>query len=271
MRFSRHIAGTGSRWARDGHWLDPSFNLAELLRHEAGELRDFVEGLRTFGFAAAPLLAPIDPIQEIWASGVTYLRSRVAREVESNSGDVYERVYAAERPELFFKGIGWRAAGHNQSVRLRKDSKWNVPEPELTLVVNRHGQIVGYTAGNDMSSRDIEGENPLYLPQAKVFDGSSALGPGIELAGASALSDLPIGVELTRAHARVFYGETNSSQMRRSLPELVSFLFRELTFPEGVLLMTGTGIVPPDDFTLQQGDVISIKVGALSLVNRVGT
>jgi 2-dehydro-3-deoxy-D-arabinonate dehydratase len=178
-------------------------------------------------------------------------------------------VYDAERPELFFKSIGWRVIGHEGTVRIRPDSSWNVPEPELTLVINAHGQIVGYTAGNDMSSRDIEGENPLYLPQAKVFDGSCALGPAIALVDPKALTDVAITLRITRADAVVFEGDTKSSRMKRAFDELVAFLRRDLAFPRGVLLMTGTGIVPSETFTLEPGDVIRIGVGDLVLVDTV--
>ncbi len=202
---------------------------------------------------------------------MTYLRSREARTAESESKDVYERVYEAERPELFFKSTGARAVGHGMKVRIRADARWSVPEPELTLVVNARLEIVGFTAGNDMSSRDIEGENPLYLPQAKVYNGSCAVGPGIHLATADESSDVAIAIEIERGGAPVFKGDTRSSKMKRRLPELASYLGRELEFRDGVLLMTGTGIVPPDDFTLRPGDVVRIHVGPLTLENEVGS
>lgn len=216
-----------------------------------------------------PLLAPIDPMQEVWASGVTYLRSREARKSESSVADVYERVYEAERPELFLKSIGWRVAGSGERVRIRKDSKWNVPEPELVLVINHRGNVVGYTAGNDMSSRDIEGQNPLYLPQAKIYDGSCALGPAIILAPPNELSDVIIGLAIERNDAEVFSGTVRTSQMKRTFEELARCLCAEYQLPHGALLMTGTGIVPPDDFTLAVGDRVRINVGPLSLQNPV--
>jgi 2-dehydro-3-deoxy-D-arabinonate dehydratase len=183
---------------------------------------------------------------------------------------VYERVYSATRPELFFKQAGWRTVGQGDAIRIRADSQWNVPEPELVLVVNRHQEILGFTAGNDVSSRDIEGENPLYLPQAKVYDGSCALGPGILVVDAvRRLADLPIELEVWRRDAIAFKGNTNTSRIKRRFEELVEYLFRELSFPFGVLLMTGTGIVPPDDFTLEIGDRVVIKVGSLHLENMV--
>jgi 2-dehydro-3-deoxy-D-arabinonate dehydratase len=200
---------------------------------------------------------------------VTYTRSREAREAESTASDVYSRVYDALRPEIFFKASGWRVAGSTMPVRIRADSHWNVPEPEMVLVVNRHQEIVGFCAGNDMSSRDIEGENPLYLPQAKVYTGSCAVGPGILVSDSDGLKDLPVQMEILRAGSTVFQGETRTSRMKRDLEDLVAYLCRELTFPQGVFVMTGTGIVPPDDFTLQPGDGVQINVGSLILENQV--
>ncbi|HEY1727523.1 MAG TPA: fumarylacetoacetate hydrolase family protein [Candidatus Baltobacteraceae bacterium] len=219
--------------------------------------------------ANEPLLAPIDPMQEVWASGVTYVRSREARKAESNVADIYERVYDAERPELFLKCIGWRAVGTNGTVRIRKDSTWSVPEPELVLVINRFGEIVGYTAGNDVSSRNIEGENPLYLPQAKVYDGSCSVGPAIVLAQADELGDVTIGLGIKRNDNEIFSGTASTSQMKRAFPDLARYLLSEYEVPQGVLLMTGTGIVPPDDFSLAIGDRVRVNVGPLSLVNTV--
>lgn len=222
--------------------------------------------------AAASLLAPMGS-QEIWAAGVTYLRSKTARMEESKDvggGTFYDRVYEADRPELFFKSSPHRTVGPGGKVRIRRDSKWNVPEPELTLAVNAHGNIFGYTIGNDMSSRDIEGENPLYLPQAKVYDASAALGPCIVVT-----TDLPspatkIHIEIRRGSAAVFSGETTISQIKRPLPSLVGWLFRDQSFPNGCFLMTGTGIVPPDSFTLRSGDEIRITLDPVgTLVNTV--
>ncbi len=206
--------------------------------------------------------------QEVWASACDLL-SRDARQAESETGDIYARVYLAERPELFMKAVGWRVRGPEDAIRVRPDSTWDVPEPELTLVVNRHQEIVGYVAGNDVSSRSIEGANPLYLPQAKVYDGSCALGPGIHLATPDEMRDLPITLEILRGEERIFYGETSTTQMKRSFEELVSALFRELAFPRGAFLMTGTGIVPGDDFTLTSGDVVRVGVGGMTLTNVV--
>jgi 2-dehydro-3-deoxy-D-arabinonate dehydratase len=208
------------------------------------------------------VLAPIGE-QEVWAAGVTYLRSKQARMDESESaggGDFYDRVYAADRPELFFKASSHRVAGPGDPVRIRRDSKWNVPEPELALLVNPRGRIVGYTIGNDMSSRDIEGENPLYLPQAKVYDGCCALGPAVLLADEPLPGSTEIRLRILRFGAEAFAGRTSLSQMKRDPQELVDWLFRESTFPNGCYLLTGTGVVPPDSFTLQAGDEIEITI-----------
>jgi 2-dehydro-3-deoxy-D-arabinonate dehydratase len=208
--------------------------------------------------AGAPVIS-----QEVWASGVTYLRSREARMQESKDaggGDFYAKVYHAERPELFFKSAPYRVVGHNQEVRIRKDSQWNVPEPELTLFICSEGSIEGYTVGNDMSSRDIEGENPLYLPQAKSYDGAAALGPCLYVPESPVAEDTLIQLQITRGEATVFQDEIRISRMKRKHRELVDYLTREMSFPAGVYLMTGTGIVPPDDFTLNVGDVVSITI-----------
>jgi 2-dehydro-3-deoxy-D-arabinonate dehydratase len=270
MYLTRHETETGARWALDRSGLPSAFSLGFLLQLPRSSVADFLASLPKQEPPAGRLLPPIEPTQEVWASGVTYMRSRDARTAESGVKDVYEKVYEAERPELFFKSTGLRAVGHGMKVRVRADATWNVPEPELTLVVNRGLEIVGYTAGNDMSSRDIEGENPLYLPQAKVFNGSCAVGPGIQIASAGELGDVAIAAEIERGGTVVFRGETRSSRMRRKLTDLAGYLGRELDFPEGALLMTGTGIVPPDDFSLVAGDVIRVRVGALTLENEVG-
>src|SRR5918993_734299 len=219
--------------------------------------------------AEGPLLPPIEPEHEVWASGVTYLRSREARELESTDADAYERVYDAERPELFFKAPGWRVVGPADRVRIREDSHWNVPEPELVLVINSGMEIVGYTAGNDVSSRDIEGENTLYLPQAKVYDGACSLGPGIVISDPDSMLDLRITMSIRRGDAILFEDDINTSQMKRSPEELAAYLGKELAFPGGAFLMTGTGIVPEDDFTLVPGDLVGISVGDLVLENEV--
>ena len=216
-------------------------------------------------FEASSALAPIAG-QEVWAAGVTYYRSRSARMEESKDtggGTFYDRVYAAERPELFFKSAGWRAVGPGGTVRVRKDARWSVPEPELTLVVNARGQLVGYTIGNDISSRDIEGENPLYLPQAKVYDGSCAIGPAVLLAGTPLAKTTAIHLEISHGGKIAFTGSTTLAQLKREPEQLIAYLFRELSFPRGVFLMTGTGIVPEDDFTLRSGDVIRISIDGI--------
>jgi 2-dehydro-3-deoxy-D-arabinonate dehydratase len=209
-------------------------------------------------------LAPIES-QEVWAAGVTYLRSKAARMEESDfSASAYDRVYAADRPELFFKSLPEKVAGPGQPVGIRKDARWNVPEPELALVLNSKGIIVGYTIGNDMSSRDIEGENVLYLPQAKIYDRSCALGPwitvGIEEAEARTWR---IELDIERRAQPVFRGQTTVGQIKRSFQSLADYLFRSQTFPNGAILLTGTGVVPPDTFTLEPGDAVRIRVSGI--------
>jgi 2-dehydro-3-deoxy-D-arabinonate dehydratase len=266
---TRHQTEAGPRWALDGRYLPASFTLAELLAAPAASVAQTLRQAAPGDQADGPLLAPVEADHEVWASGVTYLRSRDAREAESSARDVYAKVYDAERPELFFKAVGRRVVGPGGTVRIRHDSSWDVPEPEIVLVVNSAMEIVGYCAGNDMSSRSIEGENPLYLPQAKSYDGSCALGPGIRLAPAEALDALTVRLQIWRAGEVVFGGESGAAQMRRRFGELVQFLGRALSFPQGALLMTGTGIVPAESFTLQAGDRVQIQVGELELVNDV--
>ncbi len=217
------------------------------------------------------LLAPLDE-QEVWAAGVTYKRSREARERESaGAARFYDLVYNAERPELFFKATPRRVVAPGAAVRIRQDSRWNVPEPELALVVSPRMKIVGYTIGNDMSSRDIEGENPLYLPQAKVYDGACALGPVITLVGGLPPPEqVTIRLTIRRGGGVAFDGSTSLSAMKRSLEDLVAWLGRDNRFPDGVILLTGTGIVPPDHFTLEHGDDIAIEITDIGcLENRV--
>jgi 2-dehydro-3-deoxy-D-arabinonate dehydratase len=269
MVLSRHQTHAGPRWALDGKFLPRGLSLSALLALPRNACVDLLQSLDLNEPAGGDLLAPVDSYQEVWGSGVTYLRSRAARMAESTTADVYSKVYDAERPEIFFKQMGWRAVGDRQSVRIRKDTRWNVPEPELTLVVNAFQEIVGYTVGNDMSSRDIEGENPLYLPQAKTYTGSCAVGPGITLATADEMAALTVQLGIQRGGGQVFAGETAITQMKRQLPELVAYLCREIEFPHGVFLMTGTGIVPGDDFTLQAGDVVRITIGDMILENTV--
>lgn len=218
------------------------------------------------------IVAPIGS-QEIWAAGVTYFRSRVARLEESKSaggGDFYDRVYEADRPEIFFKSTAKRTAGPGESVKIRKDSTWDVPEPELTLFVNSKGNIQGYTVGNDMSSRSIEGENPLYLPQAKTYDRSAAIGPCLYITEKPLSKDSEIGLEIFRNGSLIVNDKTTVSQIKRSFEELVEHLFRECSFPDGCFLMTGTGIIPSNDFTLKKGDEIKITIEPIgTLINFV--
>ena len=224
------------------------------------------------GFAPAAALAPIVS-QEVWAAGVTYYRSRDARMRESmdaGGGDFYARVYNAARPELFFKATGRRVVGPGAAVRIRSDAHWSVAEPELTLLANPQGQIVGYTIGNDMSSRDIEGENPLYLPQAKVYNGSCALGPCVLLAPEPLPKSTAISIVIVRGGRDAYIGSTTLNELKREPQELVEYLFRDNSFPDGVFLMTGTGIVPGDEFTLQSGDLVRIAIDGIgTLENRV--
>ena len=218
------------------------------------------------------VLAPIGS-QEVWASGVTYFKSRTARMEESEKaggGSFYDRVYEAERPELFFKSTAWRVVGHLGTVRIRKDSTWDVPEPELTLFATSEGALVGYTIGNDMSSRSIEGENPLYLPQAKSYTGSAALGPCLYVFNEPLGPDTEIDLSIVRGGEEVFNGQVTLAQMKRKPEELLHFLYREMAFPHGAYLMTGTGIVPSSDFTLQAGDVVHITIEPIgTLTNTV--
>jgi 2-dehydro-3-deoxy-D-arabinonate dehydratase len=235
--------------------------------------RSVVErGARTKAFAYGTLLAPIDS-QEVWAAGVTYFRSRSARIEESKDsggGDFYDRVYSATRPELFFKATGHRVVAPNHNVRIRSDATWSVPEPELTLLISPKGTILGYTIGNDMSSRDIEGENPLYLPQAKVYDGSCALGPCILVSTEPLPAATRISIQIVRNDETAFSGDTTLSEMKRDPKSLVSFLYRDNSFPKGCFLMTGTGVVPPDSFTLASGDQIRIVIDPIgTLANDV--
>jgi 2-dehydro-3-deoxy-D-arabinonate dehydratase len=244
-----------------------SLTLSEIL--EADDPQAFAQSLVGAASAAIPLdsvslLPPIDR-QEVWAAGVTYKRSRSARMEESAaSASCYDRVYSSPRPELFMKATPHRVSGPGQPLRIRGDSKWNVPEPELTLVISSRKVLVGFTVGNDMSSRDIEGENPLYLPQAKVYDNCCGLGPWITLASAMPPpAEIGIRLEIRRAGERVFAGETSVAQMARSFDNLIGWLGRDNSFPTGVFLLTGTGVVPPSDFTLQAGDEVSISIDGI--------
>ncbi len=214
--------------------------------------------------ASIQIKAPIDE-QEVWGAGVTYERSKRARQEESaQGGSFYDQVYRAARPELFFKATASRVAAPKQPIRVRADSRWCVPEPELALVVTPSLKVVGFTIGNDVSARDIEGENPLYLPQAKVYDGCCALGPCITLASfMPAAADIDIRLEIDRGGKTLYTGETSVGRMVRSFEELVEWLGRDNHFPNGLILLTGTGIVPPDDFSLQSGDLVRIRIGGI--------
>ena len=245
---------------------DHLFQKIEKLIHSSNEIENANKIIEE------EILSPVGS-QELWACGVTYLRSKEGRQEESKGaggGDFYAKVYEAERPEVFFKSTPHRIAGHNGNVRIRKDSTWDVPEPELTLVVTSSGKIVGYTIGNDMSSRSIEGENPLYLPQAKTYDGCASLGPCIYVTEQPIDKDTKIYLEINRNNSRIFEGNIGINQMKRTLEELVSFVYRECSFPNGCLIMTGTGIVPGNDFTLQSGDEIKIVIDHIgTLINVV--
>jgi 2-dehydro-3-deoxy-D-arabinonate dehydratase len=246
-------------------------NLADHLAKTLPQLKPMDAG--SFASIEKQVLAPIGS-QEVWASGVTYHRSRNARMEEAKTaggGDFYDRVYVAERPELFMKATPNRVVGHRGKVAIRKDATWSVPEPELTLLANPAGKIVGYTIGNDMSSRDIEGENPLYLPQAKVYDRSCALGPGILIAGDPIPTSTEIQLQILRSGKTAFSGATALTELKRTFSTLLEYLYRDNAFPNGCFLLTGTGIVPPDEFTLQQEDEIRITItGIGTLINTVG-
>jgi 2-dehydro-3-deoxy-D-arabinonate dehydratase len=255
---------------RGEHW-DDLFNREDLSAFLARRIK-LLSPVRKSPLDRTDLLPPIGN-QEVWAAGVTYYRSRTARMNEAKStggGDFYDRVYAAERPELFFKANPHRVAGHGQAVRIRSDSHWNVPEPELALAVTAKGKIIGYTIGNDMSSRDIEGENPLYLPQAKVYAQSCGLGPGILVSDEPLPPSTEIKLEILRNANSAFSGFTALAQLKRDPAILVEYLFRDNEFPFGCFLLTGTGIVPPDSFTLQAKDEIRISIDQIgTLVNTV--
>ena len=247
-----------STWRRlDGLSID------SLLKMSAAELRAELDRERAVGRQhGAGARAPIES-QEVWAAGVTYQRSLEARTDEAVSADPYDRVYAAPRPELFFKATPGRVRGPGEVVHIRSDSTWDVPEPELAVVCNSRMEVIGYTIGNDISSRSIEGENPLYLPQAKVFDGSCALGPAVALAPDYSPDDRSIELEISRGNAMVFQSATSTSAMRRPIAELVDYLARDQRFDTGCILLTGTGIVPPSDFSLEDGDVVTIRIDGI--------
>lgn len=283
MQLCKIQLGTGE--VRVGMVAEGRIQLLDLARGNVGSLSDILhhdqparlarnlldEDRPRLAASQVTFLPPIDE-QEVWAAGVTYKRSQEARERESEgAARFYDLVYTAQRPELFFKSLASRVAASGEKVRIRADSKWNVPEPELALVLSPKLQIVGYTIGNDMSSRDIEGENPLYLPQAKVYDRSCALGPVVTLTEAMPTPDrITISLAIERKGEKVFEGSTRLTEMKRTLTDLASWLGREMRFPQGVVLLTGTGIVPPDNFTLAAGDRVSIDITGIGrLVNTV--
>jgi 2-dehydro-3-deoxy-D-arabinonate dehydratase len=261
----------GKFWLLEQAW-DELINRNDLHGYlEKGVLRGQLSTMEAVDFLEQDLLAPIGS-QEVWAAGVTYLRSRDARMEESkDSGGAsfYDKVYEAERPELFFKSQSHRVAAHGEKVHIRRDSSWNVPEPELTLFINSRGQIQGYTIGNDMSSRSIEGENPLYLPQAKVYDRSAALGPGLYVPAAPIAPETMIRMTIYRGADGVYKGEVAISQIKRSLTELAAWLYRESDFIYGCFLMTGTCLVPGNDFTLREDDRVEISIDNIGTLSNV--
>ncbi|MBE0535030.1 MAG: fumarylacetoacetate hydrolase family protein [Phycisphaerae bacterium] len=269
MILTRHQINGSQRWAIDGFLLSPAFDFKQLCSKHPHEVSPYLTSFSTTDEAVGSLLPPVEYDQEVWACGVTYLRSRDAREAETDIKNIYDRVYAAKRPELFFKAIGWRVKGTHSPIRIRKDSHWNVPEPELTLLVNSFGEILGYCVGNDVSSRNIEAENPLYLPQAKIYDGSCALGPGICLTEPKQMQSLTIELVIERNGDIIYKGETSTSQIKRAFDELASYLTMEMTFPFGVFLLTGTGIIPDEAFSLRVGDKVVITIDTLVLENHV--
>jgi 2-dehydro-3-deoxy-D-arabinonate dehydratase len=266
-----HLVRAGGRLyvKRDAAFsgLGADVSLDQLLRLPLEELRESLSRPRPEEASVdGAIEAPIEG-QEVWAAGVTYQRSREARAEESVDADPYDRVYTAARPELFFKATPNRVRGPGQNVTIRADSSWDVPEPELAVVCNSRGEVIGYTIGNDVSSRSIEGENPLYLPQAKVYDGSCSLGPAIALAWEFDPADKAIGLEIRRDGAVLFESETSTAALRRSIPELVAYLHRHQRFRSGCILLTGTGIVPPREFTLEPGDEVTIRIEGIGVLH----
>jgi len=247
-------------------------SISELLAKSLAEIRKVIEDSLDKKEPVSPsrILAPIDNLTEVWAAGVTYKRSRIAREEESDHADVYSRVYNSERPELFFKSIAWRVSGPTDPIGVRLDSAINTPEPEIALVCNSFQEIVGVSICNDVSSRSIEGENPLYLPQAKIYAGSCALGPGIiPIWMISDIYSLSISVEVERGGTTCWQGTTSTSQMHRSFEDLVRFLFMNMQFPHGVFLSTGTGVVPEMSFNLTADDVVTISIEQIGHLSNV--
>ena len=275
MKLYKLARGAGIEIARSFYRL-PNEDWDALLNHDdlPRYLATAIKNVRPSTLVAAlppDILAPISK-QEVWAAGVTYHRSRTARRKESKDaggGTFYDRVYTAKRPELFFKANPQSVSCHVEPIRIRRDSKWNVPEPELAAAINSRGKIIGYTVGDDVSSRDIEGENPLYLPQAKVYHRSCALGPGILLTESALARTMQIELEILRAKKTVFRGVTTLAQLKRTPAKLVEFLFRENAFPHGCFLLTGTGIVPPDSFTLAPRDEVRISIAGIGTLSNI--
>ncbi|MGW4946381.1 fumarylacetoacetate hydrolase family protein [Actinoplanes sp. NPDC004185] len=266
--------GDTSRWAvcQDGGWGELDGTLAGLLAVPLDQARAVVEAAARDTHGVMPgqkVLPPVDE-QEVWAAGVTYLRSRDGRKEESGHGSLYDQVYDSDRPELFLKSSPWRVVGDGDAVGIRADSGWDVPEAEVGLVLNAAGEVFGYTLGNDMSSRSIEGENPLYLPQAKIYDRCCAVGPAIVPSWAAGPGPFQIGLRVLRDGKEVYTGTTSTAEMARGFTDLAGWLFRALTFPAGVVLLTGTGVVPDADFTTHPGDTIEITSAELgTLTNSV--
>ena len=266
------LQNDGKSYILKGEW-DSLVNRNNLFQFLSGELKTIlrIDKEEFEEMCNTGIQAPIGN-QEVWASGVTYLKSRDARMEESQSSggaDFYDKVYHAERPELFFKALPHRVAAHHEQVYIRQDSAWNVPEPELTLFINSNGDIQAYTIGNDMSSRDIEGENPLYLPQAKVYERSAALGPCLYVPEHPISTDTLISIVIKRGAQEMFKDSLQLNRMKRTLTELAAYLFRECAFPYGCFLMTGTGMVPPPSFTLNQGDVVDITIEGIGTLSNV--
>ena len=251
----------------NGEFFSINHSLTDLLSMGMQEARSIIEAANTSVKAPAQLVAPIDSHQEVWACGVTYLRSKVGRMEESDVPDLYSRVYEAERPEIFYKSIGWRVIPNGEPVGIRRDSGWDVPEAEVVLVVNSQQEIFGYTIGNDMSSRSIEGENTLYLPQAKSYEKSCTIGSFIIPSWEIAEAVFPYTLKIERDGVEVFSESSSSAQMKRGFTQLVDWFFRTLPMPSGAMLFTGTGIVPSADFTLDEGDFVKIDGGVLGHLN----
>jgi 2-dehydro-3-deoxy-D-arabinonate dehydratase len=267
-------AGNASRWAlcRDGEWVELDGTLADLLALPLDQARAAIESAAREANGDMPGETSLPPVdrQEVWAAGVTYLRSRDGRKEESGHGSLYDHVYDSDRPEIFFKSSPWRVVGDRDAVGIRVDSGWDVPEAEVGLVLNAAGKVFGYTLGNDMSSRSIEGENPLYLPQAKIYDRSCAVGPAIVPSWAVDPGPFQIGLRVLREGHEAYAGSTSTTAMARGFEDLAGWLFRALSFPAGVVLLTGTGVVPGADFTTRPGDTIEITSTALgTLTNPV--